>query len=168
MNHTLVLILAASVLILILIPVVMVARLAVGIAKGVKEERGREARRVTCVLPGLGEFSTTDGAIWDGEAGGVHITLDCPHGPPGEGVVAFVRTLLDALPALTNRTRKFLIAQDDAKGLTDVAGQFEVSGMECSAGEASFVLQFTHPQDPDGVYRVLCNAEAVSYLGRDD
>jgi hypothetical protein len=167
-NHTLVLILAASVLILILIPVVMMARLAVGIAKGVKDERARQARRLSRVLPGLGEFSTTDGAIWDGQAGGVHITLDCPDGPPDEGFAAFVRTLLEALPTLTNRTRKFLIAQDDAKGLTDVAGQFEVSGMECSAGEASFVLQFTHPQDPDGVYRVLCNAEALRYLGRDD
>jgi hypothetical protein len=167
-NNATVIILAVVVLILILIPVTMVAYLVVGIAKGVREDRAREAQRVFRVLPGLGEFSTTDGGLWAGEVEGVYVTLKSPEGPPDEGFVAFVRTLLESLPTLTGRVQDFLVAQEDVKGWAGDAHQFEVFGMDCSAGEAAFVLEFVHPKDTDGVHRVLCDAGVLKYLGRDD
>ncbi|MDB5331495.1 MAG: hypothetical protein JWP03_2646 [Phycisphaerales bacterium] len=167
-NNATVIILGVVVLILILIPVTIVAYLVVGVAKGVRKDRARKAQRVFRVLPGLGEFSTTDGDLWTGEVEGVTVTLKSPEGPPDEGFVAFVRTLLESLPIFAGRVQDFLHAQEDLKDWADDAHEFEVFGMDFSSGEASFVLGFVHPKDTDGVYRVLCDGGVLKYLGRDD
>ena len=70
---------------LALIPIVLVGRIALGIIVSVKEHRHVEARKVTAVVRGLGEFWTTDNRWWFGQARGLQVSLESVKGPPQRG-----------------------------------------------------------------------------------
>ncbi len=167
MDDWLVIVLVIVGLIAMLIPVVMVGRIVYAIIAGIRDDRHAEARRITKMVPELGEFSTTDNCLWFGYVRGLQVTLDCPGEPPTEAHAKRVRVLLDQLPALVDKAQVYLAAHEDMSWLTGDAAGFEPFGIEPEAC-SEFVLELIHPSDPDGVYRVEFRDGVPVSSGRDD
>jgi hypothetical protein len=172
----------AVVVALVLIPVVMIAVMAVRIIAGMitqaRESREAEARRVNCDLPGLGEFTSTDGCDWDNgwsrgddwdadDHGGLMITIMTAGGPPTEEQSAALRELLDGLSPFVAQSQAFLLEHEDCSWLEGGAQLFELDGVEFQ-NSLKFVLEFSHPADVDGGYRVTFDDGVPVRSGRDD
>jgi len=152
---------------LILIPVVMAGQMVYGIIASWVEHRRAEARRITVTLPGLGEFSTTDNALWFGEVRQLQVSLESEGHPPTEKQVKQLTAVLDQLPLLTSRAKAWLAEHEDLSWLAGGAAAFEQLGIDFES-ESRSVLELIHPDDTDGIYRVeFRNGKAVS-SGRDD
>lgn len=152
---------------LILIPVVMITRLAYGIINGYREYRQSESRRVVSSVAGLGNFSTTDGTLWCGEVRGLEVILVSPEHAPSQLQSRQVLALLEELPALTEKARGYLADHEDMSWLDGGPASLEPCGLELES-DSTFVLELTHASDPDVMYRVeFQNGRPVS-SGRDD
>ena len=115
---------------------VMAVRIIFGVIGEARESREAEARRVNCLLPGLGEFTSTDGCEWDNgwsrdgnfapdDHGGLMISISTTGGPPTEGQSAELRKLLDGLPPFVDKSRSYLQAHEDCRWLEGGPQLFE-------------------------------------------
>jgi hypothetical protein len=153
--------------ILVLIPVVMGGRIAIGILTAWRDHRAEMAREVTCQVPGLGPFTSTDGSLWFGEVQELQITLNTTGEPPTAAEAALVLELLGDLPRLVELGRAYLMVHEDSGWLEEGAERFEPYGIE-PEDRSTFVLEFVHPADDDGVYRVDFESGVPVNAGRDD
>ena len=158
-----------TVVVLVLIPVVMVGRLVVQVASGFRRHRAAEAQRVTRVVPGLGEFSSTDGEIWSGVVQGLEITVRSWQEAPAGAQAEQVRAILGDLPALTDSGKAYLAAHEDLSWLAGGSAAFEPFGIDIdSEAPLSFTLRLIHAADPDAMYWAkFVDGEPVQ-SGRDD
>lgn len=153
--------------ILLMIPLIMIGQLVYNIVTSSAEQRRAEARRGSANLPGLGVFSTTDDLCWTGEVRGLLITFSCSDGVPTAIHASMIISTLDQILSLMSRAKAYLAEHEDMSWLEGGAAGFEPYGIDFETG-ANFVLESTHPSDPDGVYRVeFYNGIAVG-SGRDD
>ena len=153
--------------ILVLIPVVMVARFVIAILLAWRDHRAEKAREVTHHVPGLGALTSTDGELWFGEVQELQVTLTTAGQPPTEAHATLVRGVLNDLPRLVELSRAYLLAHEDCSWLEGGAELFEVFGIE-PEGRASLVLKLFHPADDDGMYNVEFQSGLPVSSGRDD
>lgn len=151
--------------VLVLIPVSMLARIIYDIIVGYREYKRAEQRRVTVSIPGLGDFSSTDNKFWQGVVREMCVCLD-HSGPPSEILAKQVITLLDNLPPWTEKARQYIAEHEDISWLNGTQA-FTVSGIE-PMSDGSFILSLSHPEDPDGDYRVEFRDGQPVNCGRDD
>jgi len=153
--------------ILVLIPIVMIGRLIFQIITSGIEQRRAEWRKITVAIPDLGKFSTTDNELWCGEVEGLAVSIRTPGGAPTEPSIRQFKSVLDRLPALMTLTKAYLAEHEDMTWLESGAAGFEPYGINFETG-ANFVVESTHPSDPDGVYRVTFRNDVAVSSGRDD
>jgi hypothetical protein len=152
---------------LVLIPVVMVGKLAFGIVAAFVEHRRAEERRVTVIVPGLGEFSTTGNGVWFGKVRQLQVSLRSDTQPPSELQAKEVASVLDELPSLMAHAKAYLAVHEDVSWLKGGADEFEPFGLDWES-RLNFVLESIHPSDADGVYRVEFRDGVPVSCGRDD
>jgi hypothetical protein len=99
----------------VVLPVVVLARVMLLSLLDRRRERAAEGRRVTRALPGLGDFTSTDGQLWFGEVDKLQVSIDTRAGPPGEEEVRRVRALIDDLPRIMGAARAYLAARPDSE-----------------------------------------------------
>ena len=145
----------------------MVARLVIVIVLAWREHRHEEGRRRTCQVADLGEFTSTDGELWFGEVQELPVSLNTQGEPPTEFHAGQVRSLLEQLPRLVEQSRAYLAANEDCARLEGGAEGFEPCGLDFES-DSSFVLEFGHPSDDDGIYRVEFESGQPVRSGRDD
>lgn len=152
---------------LVLIPIVMIGRVLIAIITESREARAAEARRVTRSVAGLGDFSSTDNELWLGDVAGLQVSLVTAGGPPTDTQAEQVRAIIADLPRLVDKSRTYLATQEDCARLGGRMADFQPYGIE-PEDPSSFVLELTHADDVDGVYRVTFRGgQPISYA-RDD
>jgi hypothetical protein len=178
---------------LVLIPIMLVARVVIALLRERRCARAAEARRITHELPGLGAFSSADGELWEGTVASLPVTIMTSGRPPNATHAHHVQSILASLPQLIAQARAYLLAHDEGTDFFRAAtaptayrveigdlrdpvaddseidrGTAPASGTSPVAAVPSFVLELTHPADPDGVYRVAFRSGHPVACGRDD
>lgn len=153
--------------ILVLIPTVLIGNVVYGIITSWIEHRRAEARRVTVTVPGLGQFSTTDNALWYGEVRGLQVSVISEGHPPTQTHADEVMAVMDQLPGLMSRIRSHLSEHEDMSWLEGGAEGFEPFGVDVKSA-THFVIDSMHPSDPDGMYFVEFRDGVIIASGRDD
>ncbi|MFG0253185.1 MAG: hypothetical protein ACF8NJ_09960 [Phycisphaerales bacterium JB038] len=138
--------------VVVLAPVLMIAWLIVRSCRTGSEIRRAEAQRLTCDVPGLGEFITTDNELWLGTVENIDVLIETAGLPPDSGSVAAHRSLLDDLPKLRSRAADFLSEHDEQARLEGDPRRFGVAALELLK-DGSCTLELAPPHD-FGVYRV--------------
>jgi len=163
LNNTIVIFGLIVVAILILIPVVMIGRLVAEIVKS----RRVEARKITRLMSGLGDFSTYDDKLWYGQVEGLGISLVSPGQPPTDFQSRQVRTILESRSRFMEQAKAYLVADENISLLPGAPEALEPYGFEIEDA-SRFVFELVHPADEDGIYRVeFKDGEPIS-SGRDD
>jgi hypothetical protein len=157
----------AVVAFLVLIPVIVVGRFVFAILSAWREGRIEEARRVIHLVPGFGEFTSTDGELWFGEMQDLQVSPTTAGQRPTESQGAELRRLLANLPGLVEHSRAFLLVHEDCSRLAGSAELFEPCGLEFEHSSL-FTLEIAHPADVDGVYRVEFRSGLPVSSARDD
>ncbi len=152
--------------VLVVIPLCMIVWLVFRIVATGREIRRAEARRVTCELPGLGEFSTTDDERWFGDVEEVDVMIASKGQRPTEAQVARARALLDDLPRRIEQAREYLASQEDMSLLEGGSELFRPYGLELWS-EDVFVIELVHPAD-FGISRVEFEGGEPVGTGYDD
>jgi hypothetical protein len=151
----------------ILVPMVLVGRLAIGIFLAWLSHRSDEKRKVTRVVPNLGSFESTNDHLWIGYVNDIQVFLTTQGGLPTQTQADQVRAVLTALPRLSELSRAYLKAHEDCSWLEGGATGFEPESLEFESSSA-FVLTFGHPSDDDGSYRVSFESGMPVETARDD
>src|SRR5438445_12525190 len=86
--------------VLVLIPIVIIARFVILFVSDVLARRAAETRKVTHAVPGLGQFETYDNETWFGDVKCLHVTLTSPAQPPTQIQPVQLTALVAALPRL--------------------------------------------------------------------
>jgi hypothetical protein len=143
----------AAACILILVPLVFVARLVTGVVCAWREQRSAERQRVSVDVAGLGTFSTTDGSLWEGEVSGIYVRVRGGASNPAAAEIARVRKILAEMPVFLEFARDYLASRDESHGLQGGTRLFEAAGVSITSRD-SFDLELWHPGDPDGAVTV--------------
>ncbi|QVL31220.1 hypothetical protein KIH39_20575 [Telmatocola sphagniphila] len=146
----------------------MIAYLIVTITKSFRDHRRREARRVFCTVPRLGDFSSADNRFWDGEKDDLLLTIESVEGPPTQDHAEQVLDLFKNLEILTQHARKYFLAQNDGKSWIKLEpGDVEPCGLWLY-GDSSFQIDFRHPADEYVGYWVIFKNGLPVSSGWDD
>lgn len=62
----------------------MMVRLAISLIQAWRDAREEERHKTTHVVPGLGEFTSSDGELWFGEVDDIQVSLTTQGRPPSE------------------------------------------------------------------------------------
>jgi hypothetical protein len=151
----------------VLIPLAMDAPMLCGIFKTWREERVARRHRVTCLVPGLGEFTSVGDDLWFGEVRGLSVTLTHADGPTNHEQIVLVQKLLADLPRLVEEGGRYVVAHEDKEWFGGIVRSFEAFGLELE-DDSTFVLELTNPADIDGVYRVEFQSGVPVNSSRDD
>lgn len=152
---------------LVLIPVTMVGHTVVTIVRDLREHRRAERRRVTQLVPRLGAFSSTDNTLWAGRVRGFTVWIENSGAPPTAEQASQLEAILDDLPRLAPICRAYIVEHEDLWVSKLVPERFVVESIHVVAPN-EFTLEFAHPDDPDGVYRVEFRDGKAVASGRDD
>jgi len=152
---------------LALIPIAMIGKLVSSMVRESRRIRAAEARRVTAIVPGLGEFSSTDNELWGGQVSGVQVWLRTLGQPPTESQARQVLAILDDFPELVAKSCSYLVLHEDCSWLEGGAAEFKPYAI-VPENEVSFVLELVHPADLDGVYCVTFRDGEPVDSARDD
>jgi hypothetical protein len=167
LNNAIVIFGLIVVAILVLVPVVMIGLLVTGIISSGLKSRRAEARKITRVVPGLGDFSTYDNKHWHGEVDGLHISLVSPGLPPTDLQSRQVRTILEGRSRFMEKVKAYLASDENISLLPGGSEALELCGFDIEDA-SRFVFELVHPADEDGIYRVeFKDGEPIS-SGRDD
>ena len=140
--------------VLLLIPIVLIGRLAFGLFSAWRDSRLDDAARRTVAVPGLDSFESTDGVRWFGRVDGINVEISTGGEPPGASVTAPIRELLARLPRLGEEASAFLNATWFAESGRGGDVRVEPVGLEFeSIGRFSVVM--TESDDEDWSHTVV-------------
>lgn len=152
---------------LLLWALLWIVRFVVEVWRAGREERQREARRVTRVIPGLGEMSSTDGRWWSGQVRGIDVDIESAGGAPRETEVARVIMFVEEIDDLARAATEYLRGAAALDALSQPDDVIVPDGLVVGAGNG-FRLDFGFSYDPDGFYWVRFVDRTPVEWGRDD
>ena len=167
MADWLTIILLIAVVALLVTAVVIVGRLLLQLTSALIASRRALARRTSIEVPGLGQFSSTDGSLWHGIVQDVRISIVTGNEEPTHIQVERIQAIVRDLPVLTDAAKACLAANEDMSWLDHGASAVEPYGICIRTGK-DFRLEFAHADDPDGTYWTEFVDGRPVRSGRDD
>jgi hypothetical protein len=139
--------------VLVLIPVIAVARIAVGIFLAYRADRVAEDQRTFFELPGIGRVTSTDDQFWEGEVDGVPFDIRTPGGRPSHTDAERVLALLAELPHILSQAALFLADDPSFQELGADAEGIACVGLSVEQSD-SYSIGISHPADPEFLFEV--------------